>query len=325
MQQESKPANSQPDANKGSPAGRVDDRGFWSHHWTALPIGFFMYMIAILILFAFSILVRVDTVLMNTPAKTIGSMQIWRLLVPFLVCPETISLFCTTFALYMMSVVEENKLGSARYILGFYFKNLFLQVCVAIIGYPFNAWLHIPINSLGVWPMYVLFTTVRCMKDPERESNIYCTNIKVQNKHYPIFLLITYLPFTMFYGLQLDLYIAYGFGILLTKNAALEAMLEPSTESCTTFEQKLLAMKWPIGTVITERIVEMYRTVERRNAGEDYIRPEEPPAHAEPTLVKSEMWPNNAPNQNTQFQGEGIKVGNTSHSNYPPPPKAQQP
>lgn len=277
-------------------------------------------MTGILILFGFSIFVRVDQALMNTPAKTLGGFQIWRLFLPFLVCPEVISLLCTTFALYLMSLQDENRLGSARYIIGFFFKNLFLQVCVAVLGYPLNAWLHIPINSLGVWPMYVLFTTVRCMKDPETESNVYCTSIKVKNKHYPIFLLVTYLPFTIFYGLQLDLYIAFGFGILLSKHPTFEEYLEPSTYTCFNFEEKLLALKLPIGTVITERIINLYRSAGGQPEGDKYFQPQDSPGQQGQQLEKSEM----ITNQQSQFPGSGVAVGGgLQHTNYPPAPRVE--
>lgn len=69
-----------------------------------------------------------------------------------------------------------------------FFKNTLIQIfyiCVAYILYFTLGSITITIPSVGLFPTFMLFLTLRGLADPETERPFLCFPVLVKNKWYP--------------------------------------------------------------------------------------------------------------------------------------------
>lgn len=261
--------NQQPQNQPPLPPGpQVPAPGeYGSRSFSVVPIGFFFYGITISIFFLIGLITPEYEVLADVPIKVL-QLQIWRPLFCFFVSPDIFSYIMTLLALYSMSLGEENKVGSARYILQFFYRSIFIQLLFVLVGLVFKIIFSINAWSFGIWPTYICILTFRCLKEPEVESNFCYLGIMIKNKQLPVIYLLIFLPFSFYYGIQLDLYCATLLGYLMVYWPVVQSTVDPGEGSVRSFENWLYSLQIRIGTIVTEhQILAAQNEFQRSNLG----------------------------------------------------------
>lgn len=290
--------------------------------WADVPVGFYLLAATTTVVFLASRVVPLDWLLVNVPQYTLLYLNVWRVVAPFLVTPDLFSLAFTLLALYMMSVTEERFTGSARYLLEVCYRSVAIQLVYTVVGFVFWLFLGAHTQSFGVWPVYMVIITLRCLEFPEKETYLCWAYYPVKNKHYPLLLLLLFVPWILFYGLPLDIWVAFSLAHLMNQSAAVEKAVDPSPAAIQAVEKWLAGLTFSYGTVVTEAMAsEKRRTPAGVLQGDYSAQPEDlhhasanqqlPPAQQQPQPLHS------------AFRGAGLVVGGTApfagNTHYPSP------
>ena len=298
--------------------------------WADVPVGFYLLGAGTAGLFLASVLVPLDRLLMNEPQYTLLYLNVWRVVAPFLVTPDVFSFAFSLLALYMMSVTEERFAGSARYLLEVLYRSVAIQLVYTAVGFGFWLFLGVDTRSFGVWPVYMVIITLRCLEFPEKETYLCWLYFPVKNKRYPLLLLLLFLPWGFIYGLTLDIWVAFCLAHLMNQSPAVEKAVDPSPAAIQALEKWLLSFSFSYGAVVTEAAAAAGDNNRRAAAGVqqgEYFAPQEgplyasAPAHPYPQLQTGP--PQQPPHLHSAFRGAGLVVGGTapfaSNCNYPSP------
>lgn len=93
--------------------------------------------------------------------------------------------------------------------------------------------------SIGLWPILFADIVVQCNKDPEVSRGLCCLPIQIKSKYYPWVLILI---FTIFFGLQLSLWVGFLVGYLTVFN--LMKWSEISVVRAKTWEKKFPFQKF---------------------------------------------------------------------------------
>ncbi len=296
--------------------------------WSDVPVGFYLLAGTMSSLYLASLVVPLDRLLMNMPEYTLFFLNFWRVLVPFLVTPDPFTLLFTLLALYMMSITEEKFTGSARYLLEVLYRSLAIQLVFTCVGAALWLLLGLETKSFGVWPVYMVIITLRCLEFPEKETYLFLMYYPIKNKHYPPILLLLFLPYTFFYGLSVDIWVGFSLAHLMNQSSAVEKAVDPSPAAILAVEKWLTGLSFSFGSVITEAMAGekqtatagVFRSAEVQQ-GQYFAPPEEGQIGS-----ASPQQPQSVPPQHlhSAFRGAGLVVGGTApfaaNSNYPSPP-----
>lgn len=220
--------------------------------WAQVPMGFYLVSTITVLMYLVHFFTDIGHDLINIPEKTLLGFQLWRLLFGYFVCPDIYSLIFSIFALYMISLTEEMKTGTARYFLDLFYRNVIIQIGVAVIGLALREIVNINIISFGIWPAYIVIITLRCLSHPEDETYLCMMACPVKNKYYPYILLTMFLPFIYLYGLQVDLWLGFIWGHILYYFPEFEKKVDPGNDTIMSTENFMLKFDKTLGTVITE-------------------------------------------------------------------------
>ena len=296
--------------------------------WSDVPVGFYLLAGAVASIYLASKVVPFDDLLMNVPKYTLLYLNLWRVLVPFLVTPDIFSLLFTLLALYMMSITEEKFAGSARYLLEVLYRSLAIQLAYTLVGAAFWLFLGVKTQSFGVWPVYMVIITLRCLEFPEKETYLFLMYYPIKNKHYPLILLLLFVPWIIFYGLPLDIWVGFALAHLMNQSSAVEKAVDPAASTIAALELWLTNLSFRYGTVITDAMA-----IERANAPGANFRPAgvqqggyfAPAENAPQGFCDGTQQQPGAPPRtlHSAFRGAGLVVGGTNqfavNANYPSP------
>lgn len=249
------PNNNGPNRNPFQPApqgGGYANADGPAFTWRSIPMGFYLTLILVFSLFFVDCFVNLALWLVDIPEFTLLRFQLWRLLFPYLVSPDFLSLLITVFMLYILSMSEEIYLGTARYLLSLFCWNFWLQLLVASIGLLLRFLFGVRTVSFGIWPLFIVTLTLRCMKRPEEYSNFCCDACPVQNKYFPLVLLGVFLPFNILFGLQIDQWLAWGLAMLMSTVPRVKGVVDPPVGLILWTETKLKGLDGKLGKLVTE-------------------------------------------------------------------------
>jgi len=70
--------------------------------------------------------------------------------------------------MFLISLIIERVMGTARFFLDFTYKHLLVQVVFTLFGaIVVKSMFGYQTYSYGIWPAYFVYITIRCMKNPK--------------------------------------------------------------------------------------------------------------------------------------------------------------
>jgi membrane associated rhomboid family serine protease len=113
-----------------------------------------------------------NSLLVNIPVITIFKFQVWRVLTCIVTNMSIINLLFSGLMVWYVSNTSETQEGTARILLKYVYYHLVIQITytvfgILVLGMMFNIW---KVFSSGIWPVYFVFITLRCMANPEGYS-----------------------------------------------------------------------------------------------------------------------------------------------------------
>jgi len=118
------------------------------------------------------LLMGTNAYLVNIPVLTIFKLNIWRIFTSLFINMSLINFLFSGLMVWYVSNQNETAEGSARIILKYIYYHLTIQIAYTlfgaiVLGLIFNQY---RIFSSGIWPVYFVFITLRCMAQPEGYS-----------------------------------------------------------------------------------------------------------------------------------------------------------
>ena len=284
--------------------------------WNEIPIGFFVLLFSTSAVFLVSCIIPVDKLLMNYPVYTLLFLNFWRPFTSFLAVPDAFNLIVTMTALLMMSIYEEKFAGSARYLLEVLYRNLAIQIAFTLIGSLVELIFGLKSRSFGVWPVYMVIITLRCLEFPDKETFLFVMCYPVKNKYYPLIILVMFLPWMIAYGPTIDLWIGFALAHLINQFKVFQNLVEPSADSILKVEKFLLSLGLGFGTIIKDSAAFERKFMNSadntgKNAG-DYFEPQE--SQMSPQLQQMSNYPQPQPIQTLTHANNN--VGGQQRGNY---------
>lgn len=221
-------------------------------HGEGITLGFGFMAVFIGILGIISLFSSFNLALVNHPLLTLFGFQIWRIFTALIAMPDIITTIFTLLVLYMMSF-EEYRVGSSRFILSMFFRNIFIQIGVVFFGLVVILLTGMNVISFSIWPVLILSITLRCLENPEGETNMCFGSLPIKNKYYPLALVAIFsvlsLVFTIF---PVDLILGYLLGLWMNQNPAIKTIVDPSYKTVIGFEGFLRNLDGKLGRLIGE-------------------------------------------------------------------------
>lgn len=199
--------------------------GLTGGSWQDVPMGFYLMTILSIVFFIWSCFSNIAYWLINIPQYTIFGLQVWRLFLSYLICPDILFLLIALLLLYQLSTTDEIYIGTARYFLSLFTWSLALQVIVAVVGVILWLFFGLQTLSFGIWALYLMLLTIRCMKRPD-ESTSFC-GFAILNRYYPMLWLLIMLPFNLLFHFQIDPWLGYLLGMAMSRWPGLKSALDP--------------------------------------------------------------------------------------------------
>jgi hypothetical protein len=218
-----------------------------ANDWTKIPMFFYLYLIITLILFIVTMFIGVGVYLMNIPIFTIFKLQVWRVFLNYFVFTSIFSLIISLLVMYSLSTTEESERGTGRFILEIFYRNLAIQILFTAIGILGALFFDARMSSSGIWPVYFVFLTLRCLENPEGETTFCMLPCPIKNKYYPIFLLMI---FTLLGGGNLDIWVGFGFAHLMRRSVIIQQYMTPSDGKSYWVERQLKRFDGQLGVLI---------------------------------------------------------------------------
>lgn len=243
--------NNNPRGNN-NPAGNPFAMGRMGRdfEFKSIPICFYLFLIIMIALMIMSSMWGVGGYFVNITPDVILKLQIWRLFFSYFFIVGLISLLFTALVLFSLSMTEETALGSGRFFAQVFYRNLGVQVGVALIGLVLYAAFNMHLLSFGIWPVYFVYLTKRCLENPDEVTYFCMMPCPIQNRYYPLLLLLLFTLLGSNFGLPVDIWVGYGLGHLIHKNLMIRNLIEPKLSVCVAVQNFLMKFDGRLGKVV---------------------------------------------------------------------------
>ena len=217
--------------------------------WKSIPTGFYVLSLTSLAIMVLTLFTGLGGYLINVPVLTVLKLQIWRVFFCYLVCPEIFSLIFSLLIIFSLSMTEESRVGTGRFMLQLFWKNFFVQLGVVVVGMLLYLLFSIEtIFSFNIWPVYFVFLTIQCWENPEGVTFFCMMPCPIKNRYYPLLLLAF---FTILSGkAPVDLFIGFGLGALATRYVVIKTWFEPSEKWARKMQDVLMRFDGSLGRVV---------------------------------------------------------------------------
>lgn len=220
-------------------------------HGEGVTVGFGFLAVIMVILGIFSLFSSINYYLVNIPYYTLLGFQIWRIFTAFVAMPDILTMIFTLIVLYMMSF-EEYRVGSSRFVLTMFFRNIAIQIGVVVIGLILQLLTGLPVYSFGIWPVLMTTITMRCLENPEGETTLCFGSCPIRNKYYPLVILAIFVAFASLVGLPVDFILGYLLGLWMHNKPNVRQTIDPSYKTVMSFENFLRNLDGKLGLLIGE-------------------------------------------------------------------------
>jgi hypothetical protein len=217
--------------------------------WKTIPSGFYILLIAMSSIFLLTMITGLGFLLINIPVYTVLKLQVWRVFFSYLVIMDIISLLITFLVLFSLSMTEEATAGTGRYMLQILYKNLAIQLGVTVVGLLFYALFGMKVFSMGIWPVYFVYLTSRCLENPEGVTYFCMMPCPIKNKYYPLMLLGIFTVFSMAQGFPIDIWLGFALAHLQRRFIVVAQWLEPSERWCVKAQDFLSRFDGKLGKI----------------------------------------------------------------------------
>lgn len=127
--------------------------------------------------------------LVNAPAATVLSLQLWRLFTAPFICLGLVPLLLQLISFGGITARRERELGTSRYLVLFLLNAVTVELAYALvnvlISYNGLDWLIGRKFSAGIWPMIMIEIVLRCNMHPEATTQLLLCPLEMKSKYYP--------------------------------------------------------------------------------------------------------------------------------------------